>query len=130
VSLDASEPLELAVGFFAARRAGATAVVHADGVPELLRAEREERLRRLLPALSSETVFFSSGSVSRGKAVPLSEDRLLFSALAYPERTGIAASDRVAVAVPVGQIFVTGNTAIDALLTICSRLEKTPIDPL
>jgi acyl-coenzyme A synthetase/AMP-(fatty) acid ligase len=131
VSLDASEPLELAVGFFAARRVGATAVVHADGVPELLRAEREERLRRLLPPLSSETVFFSSGSVSRGKAVPLSEDRLLFSALAYPERTGIAASDRVAVAVPVGQIFGFLRGIVNSLLVGAEVLFYSPRrDPL
>jgi long-chain acyl-CoA synthetase len=131
VSLDASEPMSLAVGFFAARRVGATAVVHADGVPLLLRAEREERLRHLLPPFSSETVFFSSGSVSRGKAVPLSEDRLHFSALAYPERTGIAGSDCVAVAVPVGQIFGFLRGIVNSLLVGAEVLFYSPRrDPL
>lgn len=131
VSLDAAEPLRLAVGFFAARLIGATAVIHADGVPVLLRAEREARLRQQLPASSSETVFFSSGSVSRGKAVPLSEDRLFFSALAYPERTGIAGSDCVAVAVPVGQIFGFLRGIVNSLLVGAEVLFYTPRrDPL
>ncbi len=131
VSLDAADPIGLAVGFFAARRVGATAVVHADGVPPGLRAEREERLRRQLPPSSDETVFFSSGSVSRGKAVPLSEDRLLFSALAYPERTGIAGSDGVAVAVPVGQIFGFLRGIVNSLLVGAEVLFYAPRrDPL
>ncbi len=116
ISLDASDPIALAVDFFAARRLGRTGVVHGEGVPPRLRRERDERLVGLLPPLSSETVFFSSGSVSRGKAIPLSEDRLLFSALAYPERTGIRPGDRVAVAVPVGQIFGFLRGIVNSLL--------------
>ncbi|MGH9366846.1 MAG: class I adenylate-forming enzyme family protein [Thermoanaerobaculia bacterium] len=129
--LDASDPFALAVGFFAARRAGRTAVVHAEGVPALLRREREERLRTLLPAVSSETVFFSSGSVSRGKAVPLSEEQLLFSALAYPERTGISPADRVAVAVPAGQIFGFLRGIVNSLLVGAQVIFLSPRrDPL
>jgi long-chain acyl-CoA synthetase len=116
LALDASDPIALAVDFFAARRFGWTGVVHGEGVPPKLRCEREERLRGLLPARSTETVFFSSGSVSRGKAIPLSEDRLLFSALAYPERTGIRPGDRVAVAVPVGQVFGFLRGIVNSLL--------------
>ncbi|HEY7113509.1 MAG TPA: class I adenylate-forming enzyme family protein [Thermoanaerobaculia bacterium] len=116
IALDAADPIDLAVGFFASRRAGRTAVVHAEGVPPLLRQERERRLRGLLPARSDETIFFSSGSVSRGKAIPLSEDRILFSALAYPERVGLRAEDRVAVAVPAGQIFGFVRGIVNSLL--------------
>jgi len=116
VALDAADPLALAAGFFAARRAGRTAVVHAEGVPPRLRREREDRLRALLPARSDETVFFSSGSVSRGKAIPLSDDRILFSALAYPERVGLRPDDRVAVAVPAGQIFGFVRGIVNSLL--------------
>jgi long-chain acyl-CoA synthetase len=105
VSLEASDPIAFASGFFAARRLGRTLVVHAEGITHLLREQREERLRGLLPPLSDETVFYSSGSVGRGKAIPLSEEHLLFAAMAYPERTGIASTDRVAVGVPLGQIF-------------------------
>ena len=116
VGLDAADPFALAEGFFAARRAGRTAVVHAEGVPPRLRREREERLRALLPLRSDETVFFSSGSVSRGKAIPLSGDRILFSALAYPERVGLRPDDRVAVAVPIGQIFGFVRGIVNSLL--------------
>jgi len=114
------------VDFFAARRSGRTAVIHAEGVPPRLRQEREERLAGLLPPLSSETVFFSSGSVSRGKAIPLSEDRLLISALAYPERTGIRAGDRVAVAVPVGQVFGFLRGIVNSLLVGAEVLFYSP----
>ncbi len=116
LSIDAADPIAAAARFFAARRAGRTAVIHADGVPRLLARDREERLRELLPAISGETVFFSSGSVSRGKAVPLSEEQLLFSALAYPERTGISPTDRVAVAVPAGQVFGFLRGIVNSLL--------------
>jgi acyl-coenzyme A synthetase/AMP-(fatty) acid ligase len=126
VSLDASDPERLAVDFFGARRSGRTAVIHAEGVPPRLQREREERLSGLLPPLSSETVFFSSGSVSRGKAIPLSEDRLLISALAYPERTGIRAGDRVAVAVPVGQVFGFLRGIVNSLLVGAEVLFYAP----
>ena len=115
--LDASDPVRLVADFFAARATGRTAVVHAEGVPDLLRYQREERLAAAeLPAFSDETVFYSSGSVSRGKAIPLSDAQLLYAALAYPERTGIAATDRVAVAVPVGQIFGFLRGIVNTLL--------------
>jgi long-chain acyl-CoA synthetase len=131
LSLDASDPIGLTVDFFAARRAGRTAVVHADGIPVRLRRERQELLERLLPPRSDETVFFSSGSVSRGKAVPLSEDRILFSALAYPERVGIAASDRVAVEVPAGQIFGFVRGVVNTLLVGAEVIFHSPRrDPL
>jgi len=116
VTLDAADPLDLAAGFFAARRAGRTAVVHAEAVPPRLRREREERLRAFLPERSDETVFYSSGSVSRGKAIPLSADRILLSALAYPERVGLRPEDRVAVAVPAGQIFGFVRGIVNSLL--------------
>ncbi len=131
LALDASDPVALTVDFFAARRAGSTAVVHADGIPPALRSERQQLLGRLLPPHSDETVFFSSGSVSRGKAVPLSEDRILFSALAYPERVGIAPSDRVAVAVPAGQIFGFVRGIVNTLLVGAEVIFYAPRrDPL
>jgi acyl-coenzyme A synthetase/AMP-(fatty) acid ligase len=116
VAVDAADPIAAAVRFFAARRAGRTAVVHAEGVPPLLARDRERRLREALSPSSDETVFYSSGSVSRGKAVPLSEERLHFSALAYPERTGISRDDRVAVAVPSGQVFGFLRGIVNSLL--------------
>jgi len=131
IPLDAGDPLALAAGFFAARRAGRTAVVHAEAVPPLLRHEREERLRALLPARSDETVFFSSGSVSRGKAIPLSGDRILFSALAYPERVGLRPDDRVAVCVPAGQIFGFVRGIVNSLLVGAESIFFAPRrDPL
>ncbi len=130
-SLDASDPIHLAVDFFAARRLGRTAVIHGEGVPERLKGEREERLAGRMPPGSSETVFFSSGSVSRGKAIPLSEEQLLFSALAYPERTGIRCGDRVAVAVPVGQVFGFLRGIVNSLLVGAEVLFYSPRrDPL
>jgi acyl-coenzyme A synthetase/AMP-(fatty) acid ligase len=130
-SLDASDPMRLAVDFFAARRQGRTAVLHGEAVPERLKREREERLDGRIPLRSSETVFFSSGSVSRGKAIPLSEEQLLFSALAYPERTGIRAGDRVAVAVPVGQVFGFLRGIVNSLLVGAEVLFYAPRrDPL
>jgi len=132
LALDASDPTRFVVDFFAGRAAGRTAVVHAEGVPDLLRREREDRLARAaVPATSDETVFYSSGSVSRGKAIPLSDAQLLYAALAYPERTGIAASDRVAIAVPIGQIFGFLRGIVNTLLAGAEVLFYAPRrDPL
>ena len=126
VPLDASDPTGAAIDFFAARAVGRTAVAHARAIPHALREEREARLRGLLPPLSDETVFYSSGSVAAGKAVPLSEDRLLFAAFAFPERTGIGAADRVAVGVSVGQIFGFLRGVLNALLVGAETLFYSP----
>ncbi|MGE5275820.1 MAG: class I adenylate-forming enzyme family protein [Acidobacteriota bacterium] len=131
LSLDASDAFALVVDFFAARGLGRTAVVHAEGVTSLLRQEREELLRGKVPPFSSETVFYSSGSVGRGKAIPLSDEQLLTAALAYPGRTGIAPADRVAVAVPLGQIFGFMRGVLNSLLVGAEVLFFSPKrDPL
>jgi len=131
LSLDASNPFALVIDFFAARALGRTAVVHAEGVTPLLRREREELLRGKLSPLSPETVFYSSGSIGRGKAIPLSDEQLLTAALAYPGRTGIASTDRVAVAVPLGQIFGFMRGILNSLLAGAEVLFFSPRrDPL
>jgi long-chain acyl-CoA synthetase len=131
LSIDASNPFALVVDFLAARALGRTAVIHGEGVTPLLRQEREELLRDKVSPLSAETVFYSSGSVGRGKAIPLSDEQLLTAALAYPGRTGIASTDRVAVAVPLGQIFGFMRGILNSLLVGAEVLFFSPRrDPL
>lgn len=129
--LDPIDPIAFVTEFFAARAVGRTLVIHAEGVTALLREEREARLAALLSPLSDESVFYSSGSVGRGKAVPLSESRLLLSAEAYSERAGIAPDDCVAVAVPLGQIFGFVRGIVNPLLVGAEVLFLSPRrDPL
>lgn len=126
LSLDAREPLAFIVDFFAARRLGRTAVIHAEGVPALLRAKREQSLVGVLQPFSSETVFYSSGSVGSGKAIPLSDEQLLLAALAFPPSATIESTDRVALAVPLGQIFGFGRGVLNTLLVGAETIVYSP----
>lgn len=114
VTLDAEDPIVFLVDFLAARLAARPVLVHPPATPSVLRARREEAVRASA-VRSDETVFFSSGSVGAGKAVPLSESRLLFAALAFPDGSSILPEDRVAVGVPVGHVFGLVRGALNAL---------------
>ena len=126
LSLDAREPVALILDFFAARRLGRTAVIHAEGVPTLLREKREQCLHGLLPPSSPETVFYSSGSIGSGKAVPLSDEQLLLAALAFAPSATIETTDRVGVAVPIGQIFGLVRGVLNALLVGAETIVYSP----
>ena len=114
VTLDAEDPIAFLVDFLAARLAARPALVNPPGTPSVLRARREESVRASA-VRSDETVFFSSGSVGAGKAVPLSDSRLLFAALALPDGASILPEDRVAIGVPVGHVFGLVRGALNAL---------------
>ena len=126
LSLDTREPLAFMVDFFAARRLGRTAVIHAEGVPPLLRARREQSLLGFLQPFSSETVFYSSGTVGSGKAIPLSDEQLLIAALAFPPSATIESTDRVAIAVPLGQIFGFVRGVLNGLLVGAETIVYSP----
>ena len=114
VTLDSEDPIAFLVDFLAARLAARPALVHPPATPWVLRARREQAVSAGA-VRCDETVFFSSGSVGAGKAIPLSESRLLFAALAFPDGASILPEDRVAVGVPVGHVFGLVRGALNAL---------------
>jgi long-chain acyl-CoA synthetase len=106
VALDASDPVAFVADLFAARAAGRGAVAHGAQVPPLLRERREALLTGWKPAEGVEaTVFFSSGSVGEGKAIPLGDRPLLAAAGGYPSPPEIEEKDRVAVGVSTAHVF-------------------------
>lgn len=112
--LDAADPIAFLVELFATRLLRRPALVHTPSLPQPLKARREEaagsgRLR------DDDVVFYSSGSVGAGKAVPLSESRLAVAALAFLDGAALAPEDRVAVGVTVGHVFGLVRGAVNAL---------------
>jgi len=106
VALDASDPVAFVADFFAARAAGRGAIAHGAQVPPLLRERRETLLAGWKPAEDvAAAVFFSSGSVGDGKAVPLGDRPLLAAAAGYPSPAEIEPADRVAVGVSTAHVF-------------------------
>ena len=97
-----------------ARLAGKSVLVHSPGTPPALRRLREAALE---PGAAAESiVFFSSGSVGPGKAVPLRDPQILFAATAYPD-DAVRESDRVALGVPVSHVFGFVRGVLHALLS-------------
>ncbi len=106
VALDASDPVSFVADLFAARAAGRGAIAHGAQVPPLLRERREALLAGWKPAAHvAATVFFSSGSVGDGKAIPLGDGPLLAAAAGYPSPPEIEPTDRVAVGVSTAHVF-------------------------
>src|SRR6185369_9553848 len=83
VSLDGTDPSGFVVGFFAARALGRVAVARPPGIPEELAARRESAASAARTPSGGATVFYSSGSVGASKAVPLTDENLAASALAF-----------------------------------------------
>jgi len=106
VGLDAADPVSFVADLFAARAAGRGAIAHGSQIPALLRERRETLLAGWKDAADvAATVFFSSGSVGDGKAVPLGDRALLEAAGGYPSPPEIEPSDRVAVGVSTAHVF-------------------------
>jgi long-chain acyl-CoA synthetase len=106
VALDASDPVAFVADFFAARASGRGAIAHGAQVPPLLRERREKLVAGWKPAEDvAAAVFFSSGSVGDGKAIPLGDRQLLAAASGYPSPPEIEPSDRVAVGVSTAHVF-------------------------
>ncbi|HET9794481.1 MAG TPA: fatty acid--CoA ligase family protein [Thermoanaerobaculia bacterium] len=106
IALDASDPVAFVAGLFAARAAGRGAIAHGAQVPALLRERREALLAGWRAAEGVEaTVFFSSGSVGDGRAIPLGDRPLLAAATGYPRPPEIVETDRVAVGVSTAHVF-------------------------
>jgi long-chain acyl-CoA synthetase len=106
IALDASDPVAFVADLFAARAAGRGAVAHGAQIPPVLRERRENLLAGWKPAEGvAATVFFSSGSVGDGKAVPLGDRPLLAAAAGYPSPPEIEPTDRVAVGVSTAHVF-------------------------
>ena len=128
VALDAGEPLAFVVAAFAARAVRRPAIVHTAAIPPALREKREQAVAGSVSR--DATVFFSSGSVGAGKAIPLDSRNLLFSALAYaasePEGGANRSTDRIAVGVPVGHIYGFVRGILDTLLSGAAMLPFTP----
>ena len=105
-TLDAADPVAFAVDFFASRLVPRGAIAHGAQIPRLLRERRESQLERWRPARDLPmTVFFSSGSVGDGKAVPLGDGELLAAVGGYPDPPEILPSDRIAVGSSPAHVF-------------------------
>ena len=104
--LDAADPVSFVVDFFASRLVPQGAIAHGAQIPRLLRERREAQLQRWRPASDlPTTVFFSSGSVGEGKAVPLGDRELLAAVRGYPDPPEILPSDRIAVGTSPAHVF-------------------------
>jgi long-chain acyl-CoA synthetase len=113
--LDAAEPARFLIEFLAARAAKRTALVRTPGCPEELHSRRLERISRE-PVPQNCTIFFSSGSVGEAKAIPLTDENLFATALAFESRGEVSPSDRVAVATSPAHIFGLVRGCLDPLL--------------
>ncbi len=114
VRLEGGDPIGFVVGCFAAGRAGRGAVAHPASAPATLRSLREETLEHHPPPAGS-TVFFSSGSVGPGRAVPLTEANLAAAALAFESWGELSDSDRLAVGLSPAQILAFVRGALNGL---------------
>ena len=116
VPLDASDPVAFVTDLFAARALGRGAIAHGAQVPPLLRERRETLLAEWKTAEAVDaTVFFSSGSVGDGKAVPLGDRPLLAAASGYRSSPEIDEGDRVAVGVSTAHVFGFVRGTLDPL---------------
>jgi acyl-coenzyme A synthetase/AMP-(fatty) acid ligase len=70
-------------------------------------------------------VFYSSGSVGVGKAVPLTDAQILFAARAYPD-DAIRPSDRIALGVPASHIFGFVRGVLHGLLSDAELIVFSP----
>ncbi len=128
--LEGSNPTAFVVDFFAAGLAGRGAAAHPASAPEVLRSLREAELARF-PPLPGSTVFYSSGSVGHGRAVPLTEGNLGAAALAFESWGEVTAVDRVAIGLSPAQIFGFVRGALNALAVGAEAIFFVPgRDPL
>jgi len=116
VSLDGTDPSGFVVGFFAARALGRVAVARPPGIPEELAARRESAASAARTPSGGATVFYSSGSVGASKAVPLTDENLAASALAFAPWAEIRAGDRVAIGLSPAHVFAFVRGVLNALL--------------
>jgi acyl-CoA synthetase (AMP-forming)/AMP-acid ligase II len=114
VGLEPRSPIEFVVSFFSAGLAGRAAAVLSASTPPQLQALREDALTRF-PPRPGTTVFYSSGSVGPGRAVPLSHENLAAAALAFESWNEITAADRVAIGLSPGQILGLVRGALNTL---------------
>jgi long-chain acyl-CoA synthetase len=116
IVLDGARPVSFLVDFFAARSLEVPALSHPASTPPALREIREAAVGEATSGLRDATVFFSSGSVGRAKAVPLSDASLESAALALQPWREIAAGDRIAIGLSPAQILGFVRGALNALL--------------
>lgn len=128
LAIEADDPAAFLVELLAARLAGRTVLVHAPGTPDRLKRLREDVARRIPPA--PRTIFYSSGSLGAGNAVPLSDSQMLFAARAYSGEA-IGAGDRVGLGVTPGHVFGFVRGVLNSLLVGAEVIPFTPArDPL
>jgi acyl-CoA synthetase (AMP-forming)/AMP-acid ligase II len=114
VPLDGGDPIAFVVDFFAAGLCGLASAPRSTFVPAMVQASRDASLERRPPPPGS-TVFYSSGSVGIGRAVPLSPENLAASALAYESWGEIAPKDRLAIGLSPAQVLGFVRGALNAL---------------
>jgi acyl-CoA synthetase (AMP-forming)/AMP-acid ligase II len=126
--LDGAEPAAFVTDVIAARLAGKSALVHPPGTPPRLRRLREDAIEGLVAA--DRIVFYSSGSIGTGKAVALSDEHILFAALAYAGEI-LRPEDRVALGVPAAHVYGFIRGVLNTLLTGAEVIVLSPgRDPL
>ncbi len=114
VLLEPENPLDFVVTFFGAGLSGRAAVVRSAAAPRGLQALRANAIARFPPPAGT-TVFYSSGSVGPGRAVPLSQENLAAAALAFETWDEVTPSDSVAIGLSPGQILGFVRGALNAL---------------
>jgi acyl-coenzyme A synthetase/AMP-(fatty) acid ligase len=108
--------IETVVTILAARHAALGVVVIAPDVPEKLALRRRTELAAWRPPEScAATIFYSSGSVGPGRAIPLDDDRLLAAASAYRGDGEIRAADRVGLVSSPAHVFGFVRGCLDPL---------------
>ena len=130
VMLEGRNPAAFLVDFFAAGLAGRGAAAQPASAPAVLRSLREEALARFPPPKGS-TIFYSSGSVGHGRAVPLTQRNLAAAALAFESWGEVSAADRVAIALSPAQILGFVRGALNTLAVGAEAIFLVPgRDPL
>ncbi len=130
IDLDGADAVGFLVDLFAAGLCGRAAVAHAPSIPASLRALRRSSLERRPPAPGA-TVFYSSGSVGPGRAVPLSGGNLEAAALAFLPWGELGSADRLAVGLSPAQVLGCVRGALNALAVGAEALFFSPHrDPL
>lgn len=115
VILDGSDPVGFMVDLLAARESGRSAIAHPPVSPPALREAREAAAGRAEWPAAGSTLFFSSGSVGPAKAVPLTDENLVASALALESWREVTPEDRLAVGLSPAHIFALVRGALNAL---------------